>query len=383
MKVTITVPGRFHAFNLAYGLLQNNNLDKIITSYPTYILKSYGIPKKFVKSLIFKEVYCRLYNFIYKKYPQSIAINILFDFFASFLIPNNSDVYILWAGFSKLTIKRIRKVNPTAKIILERGSTHIQFQYKILHKEYKKFPNIIFNLPNNKLIQREIDEYNLVDYIAVPTLFTEKTFIDYGISKNKMFINPYGVDLDIFKEKKFNEINNTLNILFTGNFSVRKGAYIYLQVFELCKDKPFIKFTLVGTIESGLYDYLIPYINTGQLTYISQLPQKELPNIYQNADIFFFPSYEEGFGLVLLQAMASGLCIIASENSGFGSIANGDNGYICKLSDYETIVNLFLELYNNKTLLLYHSKNSRNTVINNYSWEDYINRSINFYKTII
>ena len=198
-----------------------------------------------------------------------------------------------------------------------------------------------------------------------------------------MFINPYGVDLDIFKEKKFNEINNTLNILFTGNFSVRKGAYIYLQVFELCKDKPFIKFTLVGTIESGLYDYLIPYINTGQLTYISQLPQKELPNIYQKADIFFFPSYEEGFGLVLLQAMASGLCIIASENSGFGSIANGDNGYICKLSDYETIVNLFLELYNNKTLLLHHSKNSRNTVINNYSWEDYINRSINFYKTII
>jgi len=383
MKVTITVPGRFHAFNLAYGLLQNNNLDKIITSYPTYILKSYGIPKKFVKSLIFKEVYCRLYNFIYKKYPQSIFINILFDFFASFLIPKNSDVYILWAGFSKLTIKRIRKVNPTAKIILERGSTHIQFQYKILHKEYRKFPNIIFNLPNNKLIQREIDEYNLVDYIAVPTLFTEKTFIDYGISKTKMFINPYGVDLDIFKEKKFNEINNTLNILFTGNFSVRKGAYIYLQVFELCKDKPFIKFTLVGTIESGLYDYLIPYINTGQLTYISQLPQKELPNIYQKADIFFFPSYEEGFGLVLLQAMASGLCIIASENSGFGSIANGDNGYICKLSDYETIVNLFLELYNNKTLLLHHSKNSRNTVINNYSWEDYINRSINFYKTII
>jgi hypothetical protein len=67
MKVTITVPGRFHAFNLAYGLLQNNNLDKIITSYPTYILKSYGIPSKHVKSLIFKELYCRFYNLIYKK----------------------------------------------------------------------------------------------------------------------------------------------------------------------------------------------------------------------------------------------------------------------------------------------------------------------------
>ena len=38
--------------------------------------------------------------------------------------------------FSKLTIKRIRKINPNAKIILERGSTHIQFQYKILCEEY-------------------------------------------------------------------------------------------------------------------------------------------------------------------------------------------------------------------------------------------------------
>ena len=383
MKVTITVPGRFHAFNLAYGLFKNKSLDKIITSYPTYILKSYGIPSKHVKSLIFKELYCRFYNLIYKKYPQSIFINTLFDFFASFLISKNSDVYILWAGFSKLTIKRIRKINPNAKIILERGSTHIQFQYKILCEEYKKFPNIIYNLPNKKLIQREIDEYNLVDYIAVPTLFTEKTFTDYGISKTKMFINPYGVDLEIFKEKNYNQINNTLNILFTGNFSVRKGAYIYLQVFELCKDKPFIKFTLVGTIESGLYDYLTPFINSGQLTYISQLPQKELPNIYQNADIYFFPSHEEGLGLVLLQAMASGLCIIASENSGFGSLSNGENGYICNLSEYEAIVTLFDNLYNNKSLLLKHSKNSRNTVINNYSWEDYINRSLNFYKTII
>jgi glycosyltransferase involved in cell wall biosynthesis len=382
MKVTITVPGRFHAFNLAYGLLQNNNLDKIITSYPAYILKSYGIPSKHVKSLIFKELYCRFYNLIYKKYPQSIFINILFDFFASCLIPKNSDIYILWAGFSKLTIKRIRKVNPTAKIILERGSTHIQFQYKILHHEYKNFPNINFNLPNVKLIQREIDEYNLVDYIAVPTEFTEKTFIDYGILKTKMFINPYGVDLDIFKEKKYNKVNNTLNILFTGNFSVRKGANIYLHVLKLCENKRYLKFTIVGTIESGLYEYLQPYISNGQVTFISQVPQKELPKIYQDADIFFFPSHEEGLGLVLLQAMASGLCIIASENSGFGSFANGENGYICNLTEYETIVKIFDKLYNNELLLLKHSKNTRNTVINNYSWEEYINRSLIFYKKI-
>ena len=134
MKVTITVPGRFHAFNLAYGLLQNNNLDKIITSYPAYILKSYGIPSKHVKSLIFKELYCRFYNLIYKKYPQSIFINILFDFFASCLIPKNSDIYILWAGFSKLTIKRIRKVNPTATGVKSIGVIKIELNILVPFK---------------------------------------------------------------------------------------------------------------------------------------------------------------------------------------------------------------------------------------------------------
>jgi len=80
--------------------------------------------------------------------------------------------------------------------------------------------------------------------------------------------------------------------------------------------------------------------------------------------------------------MASWLCIIASENSGFGSFANGENGYICNLTEYETIVKIFDKLYNNELLLLKHSKNTRNTVINNYSWEEYINRSLIFYKKI-
>jgi len=383
MKVSISVPGRFHAFNLAYGLLQTNNLDMIITSYPSYILKNYGIPRKYVKTLLFKEIYCRVYNLIYKKYPKSIFINILFDYFASFLIPTNSDIYVLWAGFSKLTINKIRKVNPRAKIILERGSTHIYFQYSILFEEYKKFPKIKHILPSKNLIKREKEEYNLVDFIAVPTLFTEKTFLDNGILKRKIFINPYGVDLDVFKEKNFGFENSTLTILFTGFFSVRKGAFVYLKVLNLCITKKYLKFKIVGTIETGLYEYLIPFINSGQLTYVSQIPQIDLPKIYQDADIFFFPSYEEGFGLVLLQAMASGLCVIASENSGFSTIANGNNGFICNLTDYDNIVYLFDNLFSNNALLLNHSKNSRKSVIYDYRWEDYIQRSLKFYNSII
>jgi len=383
MKVTISVPGRFHAFNLAYGLLQSNNLDIIITSYPSFILKNYGIPKKYVKSLLFKEIYCRFYNKIFKKYPQSIFINILYDYFASFLIPKNSDVYVLWAGFSKLTIEKIRKINPRAKIILERGSTHIYFQYSILFEVYKKFPNIKNILPSQNLINREKQEYNLVDFIAVPTTFTEKTFLDNGILKRKIFINPYGVDLEVFKEKDYTSEYSSLNILFTGFFSVRKGAFIFINVLNLCANKKYLKFKIVGTIETGLQEYLIPFINSGQLTYISQVPQIELPKIYQEADIFFFPSYEEGFGLVLLQAMACGLCVIASENSGFSTIANGNNGFICDLTDYDKIVNLFDTLFDNNTLLLNNAKNSRNSVIYDYRWENYIQRSLTFYNSII
>ena len=56
MNISIIVGGRFHAFNLAEQLNKNGNLSQIITSYPKFYLKNYGINQNKIESIIIKEI---------------------------------------------------------------------------------------------------------------------------------------------------------------------------------------------------------------------------------------------------------------------------------------------------------------------------------------
>jgi hypothetical protein len=80
MNISIIVGGRFHAFNLAEQLNKNNNLKQLITTYPKYFVnKNYGIDKKKIQSLVFKEIVKRSFlnkidrniNIIVRPYPSS------------------------------------------------------------------------------------------------------------------------------------------------------------------------------------------------------------------------------------------------------------------------------------------------------------------------
>ena len=57
MKVVITVPGRFWLFNLAQQLLKRGYLEQLITSYPKFEVKKYGIPKEKINSILIKEIF--------------------------------------------------------------------------------------------------------------------------------------------------------------------------------------------------------------------------------------------------------------------------------------------------------------------------------------
>jgi hypothetical protein len=64
MVVTISVPGRFHAFYLAKQLLKRGYLKQLITSYPKFEVVKYGIPKDKVSTVIIKEVTARLWSLL-------------------------------------------------------------------------------------------------------------------------------------------------------------------------------------------------------------------------------------------------------------------------------------------------------------------------------
>ncbi len=384
MKIAIIVGGKFHAFNLAQQLELGNCLSQIITSYPRSSLKEYGIFKPKINSIITKELLMKLFSkfsFIENYFNYE---NFLIEMFAKkaakIINLEDLDIIIGWSSFSKETFLRSKDLNCIK--ILERGSSHIQFQEKVLRQEYEEI-NIKPKLPDKKIIERELTEYELADFISVPSEFVKKTFIEYGIDENKIIKTPYGVDLNEFN---FEDIkrpeNDKFRIISTGTVSIRKGSHILINAFrELALNNAELIF--VGPIENDFRKMLKRYDSLDNIIFIKKQKQKDLKYFYNKSDLFILNSIEDGFGMVIPQAMACGLPIICTENTGGSEMVDNEiNGYILPIKDTNKLKNKISEFYYNSSKLKKFSNNALKKA-QDLSWDFYGNEIIRKYKSIL
>ena len=385
MKISIIVGGRFHAFDLAQYLNENKFLEKLITSYPKfYIKKNYqNIDIKKVDTIILKELLNRLLgkvNFFKKDFDVNDLSSKYFRKQASKLIDyNKNDIILGWSGFSLDTFKKAQ--NYKCFKILERGSTHILFQNEILKEEYDLL-GLKPNLPSSHIIEVEQEEYKIADHIMVPSEFAKNTFIKKGFDGSKISKVPYGVNLGLFKSKKKTK-DSKFRIIYTGMLSVRKGVIYLLKAFSELNLKN-AELVLIGAIENSLKKKIIKYFDNNNIIYNPAINQSELPTYYSNSDLFVTCSIEEGLAMVQMQAMASGLAIICTENSGGRELVDENyNGFIIDIRNVDVLKQKILYLYNNRDQLFEMGLNSENKAKNLFSWDKYGFEVIKKYKEIL
>ena len=387
MKISIIVGGRFHAFNLAQQIEKKKLLHRLITSYPKYFVKNYKIDVSRVKSIFLKEIVTKFLNYvpILKKFFDwdSFICN-YFDYRASKCIDYvNTDIIVGWSSFSKETFEKAKNFNCVK--ILERGSTHIVFQNDILLKEYKKL-EILPQLPSKKIIDKELKEYKMCDFICVPSEFARKTFLDKGFSKNKIIKIPYGVNLkEFYRDVEIRKKNqpNCFRIISTGTASVRKGTLYLLKAFEEL-DLQNAELLIIGPVENDFQDIVSKYKNNKKIKFIKKQAQNNLNYFYNISDIFITCSIEEGLAMVQVQAMACGLPVICTPNSGGGEIVDhGINGFILPIRNTKILKEKIMELYHNPNQLNLLSNNAYNKAKESLSWDSYGEKIIEFYKNSI
>ncbi len=386
MRLTIIVGGRFHAFDLAYQLQKKKIIFKLITSYPKFIVKKYNIKINNVKSIFIKEFLKRFFDkfkFISRIFDYNYWLNYYFSIIAANITNyNNTDILIGWSGFSYHSFKKAQKFNCIK--ILERGSTHILNQVKILKEEYKIL-KLKPTLPSKRIIENELKEYDLADYICVPSEFVKKSFLDRGFNNNKIIKIPYGVDLKNFKPKIKNHLNASqrFTIISTGSISVRKGSIYLLKAFvEL--NLPNSELIFVGEVDTELKNILKKFTTVKNIKFFKHQAQKKLNLFYNRADVFALFSLEEGLSMVQLQAMASGLPIICTHNTGGGEIVdNGVNGFILPVRNINLLKKKILILYKDRSLLKKMKNNARTKAQKLLSWNNYGNNMVKFYKETI
>ena len=163
----------------------------------------------------------------------------------------------------------------------------------------------------------------------------QKKFFKKGFSEKKIIKIPYGVDLNnFFYQIKLKIILSLIS--FVGAISVRKGSIYLLKAFNELNLKN-SKLIFIGDIEKGFKKILNMHLNKN-VEIIKSVSQNSLRNFYNQASVFVTCPVEDGFGMVILQAMACGLPVIATNNAGGSEIIDdGIDGYIIPTRDKEKL----------------------------------------------
>lgn len=381
MKISISVGGRFHLFNLAQQLLRRGYLSQLITSYPKFEVAKYGIPRHLVSSVIIKEIMDRgwrhLPGFLRNAYNPQYLIHETFDRIASLCI-RSADIAI---GGSSMFLHTMRQAKRSGAItVVEHGSSHIRYQNAILEEEYKRFgiPITTFKLPHAKVLEKELIEYEEADYVSIPSLFVKRTFLENGVPEHKLIHVPYGVDLSQFhKEPKQ---DNVFRVIFVGGMTLRKGVHYLLQAFSELK-LPNSELLLVGSMSDDVRPFFKKY--KGTFTYVGHVPQKNLYQYYSQSSVFAIMSLEEGLAMVQPQAMACGLPVIATTNTGAEDIVrDGEDGFIIPIRSVGSLKEKLLYLYEHRDACEAMGKSAQARVASGFTWDDYGDRIAAKYEEI-
>jgi alpha-maltose-1-phosphate synthase len=160
----------------------------------------------------------------------------------------------------------------------------------------------------DEVLSCEREEHDLATTIVVASAFSKRSLVENGVSEAKIVVNPYGVDLQRFQPAVSRRTYKHVRFLFLGSVTARKGAPLLVDAWKRCAFDG-AELLLVGPITAE-DRVLIPSLPG--LHVIGKLPHRELPELMQQCDVLVFPSYAEGFALVLLEALSSGMPIITT-----------------------------------------------------------------------
>ncbi|MFA5983161.1 MAG: glycosyltransferase family 4 protein [Methylococcaceae bacterium] len=213
-------------------------------------------------------------------------------------------------------------------------------------------------------LARKDQELALADKIIVASQFTAETLKLSEVGDKEIIVIPYGSPPPV-TQPNLNH-HKKLKVLFVGGLSQRKGLSYLLEAAKILKDK--IELTIIGSrigkcipLDNALQEY----------RYIPSLPHHKILEEMDNHDVFVFPSLFEGFGLVILEAMARGIPVITtSHTAGPDIITDGQDGFIVPIRSHQAIAEK-LELLANDRDLLNQLKIAALAKASFFSWKSY------------
>ena len=214
---------------------------------------------------------------------------------------------------------------------------------------------------------------------------SEKNYlINMGIDEKKIRVIHNGIDTELFIPMEKQD-TNIIRILWIGRFVPGKGVEYLIDAFNiLVKEYPNLEILMVGNgplkekVKHKIYK-----LNLNKNIILKEfVPNIKLPELYQNSDIFVLPSLSEGVPRTMLEAMACGLPIVCTELPQLVDIVK-ECGVLVPLKDFRALAEGISKVISDRKLAQKFGRNARTKMVENYSWDDSVRKTIELYMELI
>ncbi len=336
MKIMITTPARFPAaFAAAAYHESRGELRAIVSPAPSWRAAGLGVSRARKRGLAPLGAWNQGFHRWGPRALQSqhqIAFSAVFDEIASRLI-GDVDVVNCWCSTALRTIRAAHARGIPA--VLEVASAHVETQAAILREEFARFgDDIDHTVLTPRVIARTVREYEEADAIIATSRFVRRTLVESGVAASKISVIPYGVDPAFVALTRRAAHGDVPTVLFVGGCGLRKGTPYLLDAFKRVQTRATLR--LVGRTNEELFSRLggLP----AGVAAVGSKTGAALAAEYANADVFVLPSVEDGWGLVVNEAMSAGLPVIVSDAAGSAEVVeDGVNGHVVPARDVDAL----------------------------------------------
>lgn len=220
---------------------------------------------------------------------------------------------------------------------------------------------------------------NHADRVIALTSDVKQYLVRNNVVESKVEVITTGVSTELYSPSaesilpQYGVTDGDKIVLFVGRLVGNKGVSYLLKSFVKVKEAVArAKLVIVGRgeLEEDLKKLAADLTIEGSVLFLGNLPQRIMPQIYTGADVFVLPTiYKEPFGIAAVEALASGVPVIASNIDGLKIIVkDGEVGYLVPPADVDAIANRITRVLTDKNLRENLGQNARRRAVKEFSW---------------
>ena len=291
------------------------------------------------------------------------------------------DVFHGLTGVSLASTRRAKQLG--AATLIDTGTLHpAAWQREVLAdcKGAGIRPRSCERLRPRMLVRREERQYELCDRIIVYSTAAWRSFQPFSYGHKAIIVRP-GIDHRLFAPSPATRRGPTFRACYVGRIEAAKGIHYLTRAWQRLA-LPGAELVLAGRVLPEM-EWLCERGPSSRIRLAGILRPKELASFYGQADVFVFPSVNEGLPMALLEAMSAGVPAIACRGTGAEDLLTpGSYGRLVRGRDVDALAEALLWCYENRQQLSAMGEAARARIEEEFTLAHYAQRLLALYRSV-